>query len=507
MTSFEKVGIAMSSTSILEIKNVSKTFSGVKALSDISFDVRKGEILGLIGENGAGKSTLIKILAGAHQKDSGEILLNGEPFEVRHPIEAQNLGLSVIYQEFNLIPSLSVVENIYLGKLPLKNGLVNWKKLKEDAIQVLEQLNLDINVMEKVSNLSVAKQQMVEISKALATKANVLIMDEPTATLTGEETEILLRQVRELKAKGITIIFVSHRLEELFSVCDRIAVLRDGTYVGTKDTCDLTKDSLIEMMVGRPLDQTFPEKEVKEFKEEVLAVKGLCRGKYVKNVSFTLHKGEILGVAGLVGAGRTELARLIFGADRPDAGEIFLRSKAVTFKSPHQAIKNGIGLVPEDRKNQGLVIELSVRENAMMANLGNAIVNGLVHPKKEIEITEKYIQELQIKTSNVNQIVKRLSGGNQQKVVLGKWMNADTDVLIFDEPTRGIDVGAKAEIYKLIISMAGQGKSIILISSELSEIIGLSDNVLVMYEGEITGTLSKHEVTQERIMYHATGGR
>lgn len=496
-----------SNPNILELKDVSKSFAGVQALSNISFDVREGEILGFIGENGAGKSTLIKILAGAHQRDSGEILFSGKPFHVQHPKEAQDIGISVIYQEFNLIPSLSVAENIFLGKLPLVNKMIHWKKLYSDATAALERLNLKIDVTIPVSELSIAKQQMVEIAKALVADTKILIMDEPTATLTGEETETLLQQVQQLKAEGITVIFVSHRLEELFAVCDRIAVLRDGKFIGTYDSEQLTKDKLIELMVGRPLSQTFPERKGKLSNETILEVRNLTRGQIVKDVSFSLSKGEILGIAGLVGSGRTETARLIFGADLMDSGEVLLKGKKVSIRSPQEAIAQGIGLVPEDRKNQGLVIGLSVRENLLMSSIKKAIKNGFILRKREAAICETNIASLQIKTSHYNQLAESLSGGNQQKVVLGKWLNAEPDIIIMDEPTRGIDVNAKVEIYKLIVQLADAGKSLIIISSELPEILGLSDNILVMCEGEISGRLSKSEATQEKIMYHATGGR
>lgn len=492
----------------LEMKNITKTYPGVRALDNVSFDVMKGEVHALCGENGAGKSTLMKILAGAQSMDSGEIIINGEQVHVTTPQKAMDLGVSIIYQEFNLVPYLNAAENIFLGREPKATvpGFIDFGKMYGEAQSVIDQLGVDLNVRTPVNSLSIAQQQMVEIGKATSRKATIIAMDEPSATLTGHELQALFELIRALKAKGVSIIYISHRLEEIFEIADRITVMRDGKYVGTKPIAETNREDLIKMMVGRELTDVIP-KVPAEIKGSALTVKNLTRKGVIEDINFTVHQGEVLGLAGLVGAGRTEVARAIFGADTIDAGEIWLDGKLVKIKSPRDAIRQGVGLVTEDRKALGLILGMVVRENISLANLDLLTKLGFVNRREEKRVSQQYIEDLMIKTPSCEQQVQNLSGGNQQKVVLAKWLFTESKVLIFDEPTRGIDVGAKTEIYHLMNRLAANGAAIIMISSELPEILGMSDRILVMHEGHIAGELTREEATQEKIMHLATGGK
>jgi len=491
---------------VLEMRNVTKRFPGVLALNDTQLDLQPGEVHCLVGENGAGKSTLMKILAGAQPMDSGEIILSGEPVTVYSPHHAQQLGISMIYQEFNLSPFLSVAENIFLGREPRigKTPFINWGKMYRDAREILGRIRVNLDVRKPVNECSVAQQQMVEIGKALSFNAKIIVMDEPSATLTEHELEALFDLIRTLRKQGIGLIYISHRLEEVFEIGDRVTVMRDGEYIGTSDVSGITRDEIIHMMVGRELKDEFP-KEAFDLGEERLRVEGLTRDGAFRDVSFSLHTGEIVGFTGLVGAGRTEVARAIFGADRIDAGQIYLDGKAVTVRSPQDAIRQGIGLLTEDRKGQGLVLGMTVRENTSLANLKSLVRTVFVDRRRERDATDRYVKELQIKTPSIEQVVQNLSGGNQQKVVLAKWLFTQSRILVFDEPTRGIDVGAKVEIYRLMNELVREGVCILMISSELPEVLGMCDRILVMHEGRLAGGLTHAEATQERIMRLATG--
>ncbi len=490
---------------ILEFQNICKSFIGVKALSDISFKIRQGDVHALLGENGAGKSTLMKILSGAYTKDEGKIYFEGQEIHVKSAKESEKLGISIIYQELNLIPELSVAENIYLARQPLKKGIIDWKTMNKDAEDMLGSIDMKIPPRTKVAALSVAQRQMIEIAKAISINAKLVIMDEPTSALTDSETRKLFKVIQSLKSRGITVIYISHRMEEIFEICDSYTIMRDGRFISSGDIKDVSTDKIIEDLVGRPLTQVFPEKNNK-IGEVVLEARDISNGKEVKGVSFNLREGEILGFAGLVGAGRTETLKAVFGADKHAKGEVTLYGKQVGIKSPKDAIQYGIGFLPEDRKKEGLVTELSVLDNVVMAKPEKAISKGVFSAAKAREICVRFIRELMIKTPSESQKTKYLSGGNQQKVVLAKWLNCEPGVIILDEPTRGIDVNAKMEIYNIIVKLAEQGKSIILISSEMQEIIGLCDRVNIMFEGRISGELSREELTQEEIMKYATGG-
>lgn len=493
---------------LLEMRGITKRFPGVLALNNVTLQVRTGEIHALVGENGAGKSTLMKILAGAVPKDSGEILWNGEAVELQSPYHAQQLGISMIYQEFNLSPYLSVAENIFLGREPRlkRTPFIDWRTMYRQAEEILSRIRVTLDVRRPVYQLSIAQQQMVEIAKALSVDARLIVMDEPSATLTDHELEALFALMRTLRRQGLSIIYISHRLEEIFAVSDRVTVMRDGQWVSTQDTCDVTREDLIRMMVGRELTEEFP-KEFFPRGPERLRVEGLRRKGVFRDISFSLHQGEIVGLTGLVGAGRTEVARAIFGADALDAGKIYLDGQPVLIRSPQEAIRHGIGLLTEDRKNQGLVLSMTVRENTTLANLSALVRFLFIQKRAEREVAEKYRRELQIKTPSIEQAVQNLSGGNQQKVVLAKWLFTQSKVLIFDEPTRGIDVGAKVEIYKLMNDLVRHGVAVLMISSEMPEVLGMCDRILVMHEGSLTGELRREEASQEAIMRLATGER
>jgi ribose transport system ATP-binding protein len=489
------------------MRHISKQYPGVRALDDVSLTVRKGEVHALLGENGAGKSTLMKILAGAQPRDGGDILINGQPVTIDSPQKAMELGISIIYQEFNLVPYLSAGENIFLGREPRAAlpGFVDFKTLYREAQQVIDRLGVRLDARTPVNRLSVAQQQMVEIAKATSRKSQIIVMDEPSATLTEHELQSLFALIRQLKAEGVSLVYISHRLEEVFEVCDRATILRDGHWIATEDVKDLNRETIIRLMVGRELKEAIPKVSV-EPGPPALAVKHLNRAGVLHDLSFTVRKGEILGIAGLVGAGRTETARALFGADPIDSGTIELFGEPVKIRSPQDAIRHGIGLVTEDRKQQGLVLGMAVRENNTLAHLDALSTLGFIRRREERQVAEKYRADLGIKTPTIEQTVQNLSGGNQQKLVLAKWLFTGSKVLIFDEPTRGIDVGAKSEIYKLMNELAAQGVAIIMISSELPEVLGMSDRILVMHEGRIAGELSRAEATQEKIMHLATGG-
>lgn len=491
---------------VLEMRNITKRFPGVLALNDVQFDLRPGEVHCLVGENGAGKSTLMKILAGAQPMDSGAVYLSGQEIKILNPHHAQQLGISMIYQEFNLSPFLSVAENIFLGREPRfgRSPFVNWPKMYNDAREILSRIKVDLDVRKPVNELSVAQQQMVEIGKAISFNAKIIVMDEPSATLTEHELKALFELIATLKKKDIGLIYISHRLEEIFEIGDRVTVMRDGEYIGTEPVAGLTRDDIIRMMVGRELKDEFP-KEVFAPGESKLRVENLTRKGAFENITFEVHAGEIVGLTGLVGAGRTEVARAIFGADKIDGGKIYLDGEQAVVRSPQDAISRGIGLLTEDRKGQGLVLGMTVRENTTLANL-RAVVKWLfIDRRKEKTAAQKYVKDLQIKTPSIEQVVQNLSGGNQQKVVLAKWLFTRSKILIFDEPTRGIDVGAKVEIYKLMNDLARGGVSILMISSELPEVLGMCDRILVMHEGRLAGELTRQEATQELIMRCATG--
>ena len=491
---------------VLEMRAVTKRFPGVVALDNVNFDLRPGEVHCLVGENGAGKSTLMKILAGAQPMDSGSILLSGESVKILSPHHAQQLGISMIYQEFNLSPYLSVAENIFLGREPrLGNSpFINWSKMYRDAREILGRIKVDLDVRKPVNECSVAQQQMVEIGKALSFNSKIIVMDEPSATLTEHELKALFDLIHTLRGQGIGLIYISHRLEEIFEIGDRVTVMRDGQYIGTSDVRDMTREKIIQMMVGRELKDEFP-KEVFAPGQELLRVERLTRAGAFRDVSFNVRAGEVVGLTGLVGAGRTEVARAIFGADPIDSGQVYLRGAAVTIKSPQDAIARGVGLLTEDRKGQGLVLGMTVRENTTLANLKSLVKVVFINRRAERDVTKQYVKELQIKTPGIEQVVQNLSGGNQQKVVLAKWLFTKSQVLIFDEPTRGIDVGAKVEIYKLMNELARQGASVLMISSELPEVLGMCDRILVMHEGRLAGELARGAASQEKIMRLATG--
>ena len=490
-------------TPLLSIDRACKSFPGVLALNNVTLELQAGEVLALVGENGAGKSTLIKILGGAHQADSGTISIDGVPVEISSPNASQSLGISIIYQEFNLIPDLSVRENIYLGREKKTGLFIDEEAERKGAGALFERLGLPMNPEAVCRDLSIAEQQLVEIAKALSLDTKILVMDEPSATLTQQEVDRLFEVIEDLKKQGIGIIYISHRLEEVFEIGDRVMVLRDGETITTKPVSDVNRESLIESMVGRSLESEFPPRK-SNIGEECLRVEGLTRGSVVQDVSFQVHKGEILGFAGLVGAGRTETMRLIFGADARDKGTLYLNGKEVAIESPREAIRLGICLLTEDRKNQGLVLLHSVLDNFGLPNLKDYSGTLFLDVEKEQERFQVFRDDIQIKVSNPDQDVGHLSGGNQQKVVLAKWLERNADLLIFDEPTRGIDVGAKYEIYQLMNKLAAAGKAIIMISSELPEILGMSDRVIVMRGGCIQGEITDvSQASQEEVMHLA----
>ena len=495
------------SEALVLMEGIEKTFPGVHALSQCQFELRHGEVHALVGENGAGKSTLMKVLAGVYAKDAGRIFYKGKEVEVPNPRAAQHLGISMIHQELNLMPHLTVAQNIFIGREPRRNVrfMLDEKAINEQAQQLFARMHLNLDPRTKVADLTVAKQQMVEIAKALSFNAEVLIMDEPTAALTESEIDELFRIIRDLRAKGVGVVHISHRLEELKQISDRVTVMRDGRYIDTVQTQEAAIDRIISMMVGRTIYEATPEVPEKPSEEIVLEVRDLKRGNVIRDVNFNLRKGEILGFAGLVGAGRTEVARAVFGADPVDSGEVYVHGKRVHIKSPNDAVRHGIGYLSEDRKRYGLALGMNVEENIILAAFKKFLgAIGWVNRSKIRTTAQSFVAALTIKTPSLEQKVRNLSGGNQQKVIIGKWLTADTSILIFDEPTRGIDVGAKSEIYRLLNDLAQQGKSIIMISSELPEILRMSHRVVVMCEGRVTGELNIADATQEKIMQYAT---
>ncbi|MEE0418948.1 MAG: sugar ABC transporter ATP-binding protein [Lachnospiraceae bacterium] len=489
----------------IELKNIYKSFGGVHALQDVSLNVKEGEIHALVGQNGAGKSTLMKILSGAYKKDKGEIFINGKQFSGNNLIEIRKAGLGIIYQEFALAPDLTVAENIFINRMSLGRKRINWKELYRQAQEILNRLGFDIDAYAKVGELRVAYQQVVEIAKTLSEDVNVLILDEPTAVLSPKETENLFALLRKLKDQGVSIIYISHRLDEIFLLSDEITIMRDGRVVNSVRTQNITMNQVIEQMIGQSYESMFSKRDIK-LGAPVLEVSNVCNGIHVQNVSFKVHAGEILGIAGLVGAGKTELARAIFGADKNCTGEIRLNGRPVKVRSPYEAIRLGIAYLPESRKEHGVLLSQSVRINTTMASLKK--VRGpfdVVRQKKEKQDTREMISKLHIKTDGTEIHVGGLSGGNQQKVSLAKWLYGDNKVIILDEPTRGVDIGAKMEIYNLINDLTKEGLAVVLISSEVEEIIGMSDRVLILNKGRAMGILEKEDISQTRIINYSVG--
>ena len=490
---------------ILTMKDIDKSFPGVHALDHVSLEVKKGEVHALMGENGAGKSTLMKVLTGIYTKDFGTITYEGKEVEFHSAREAQEAGVVIVHQELNMMGHLTVAQNIFIGREFMKGARIDDKKMNEEAKKLFDRLNIDIDPTEIMSNLTVGKQQMCEIAKAISHEAKVIIFDEPSAALTEAEIEELFKIIRDLREQQLGIVYISHRMDEIKVITDRVTVMRDGQYVGTLITNDCTKEDIINMMVGRVIyEDPKEESTVPKDAPVVLKVEHLNAGRMVQDVSFELRKGEILGFSGLMGAGRTETARAIFGADPKESGDIYINGEKVTINSPEDAVKCGIGYLSEDRKRYGIVVQKTVAENTTMANLLNFMKGAFIDKKKENQVTNEYVKALETKTPSVDQLVVNLSGGNQQKVVIAKWLCKDCDILIFDEPTRGIDVGAKNEIYKLMNKLASEGKSIIMISSEMTEILRMSDRVIVMCEGKKTGEIDISEASQENIMNLAT---
>ena len=483
---------------ILKMDGIVKEFPGVKALDGVNIELYEGKVMALMGENGAGKSTLMKILSGVYKKDGGTIYYKGIEEDIKGPKDAANKGIAIIHQELNLVNDLSIGENIFLGREPKKGFKIDFNKLYSDADTLLKKLNITKSSRELVGNLSIGEQQMVEIAKALSLDAKIIIMDEPTDALTDKETESLFNVIRELKSEGKAIVYTSHRLKEIFEICDYITVLRDGKYVGTEDLANLTEDTMIEMMVGRKLTDQFPRKIV-ELGDTVLKVENL-NNQHIHDISLEVKAGEVLGISGLIGAGRTELAKTIYGHFKKQSGKVYVNGKEVNNKSSQDGLKNKIAYVSEDRKGDGLIVELSIKENMTISSL-NSIASLLkINKAKETKIVKEYIDRINIKTPSENQLIKNLSGGNQQKVAIAKALMTEPEVLILDEPTRGVDVGAKKEIYDLINDFKSKGKAVIMISSEMPEILGLSDRIIVLSQGSITGEFDIKDASQEAIL-------
>ena len=496
----------MSHPVILEMKGIVKSFGPVKALKGVDLDLRAGEVHALMGENGAGKSTLMKVLTGIHDANEGTIHYNGKQVTYSKPKDAMEDGIVIVHQELNMMNHLTVAQNIFIGREEFRhNWLIDDGASIKKAKKLFDLLKLDINPTEKVGNLTVGKQQMVEIAKALSMDAKVIVFDEPTAALTESEINELFVIIDDLRSKGVGIIYISHRMDEIARITDRVTVMRDGEYVGTVNTKETTKDEIIAMMVGRTIyEDPKAASAVADDAPVVLEVKNLNAGSSVKDVSFQLRKGEILGFSGLMGAGRTEVARLLFGADKKESGTISVNGKEVTINSPQDAIREGIGYLSEDRKRFGCIVDMTIADNTVMTNLDKYIKGGLINDGEIVKVSDEFVKQLRTKTPSSKQLVRNLSGGNQQKVVIAKWLEQNSDILIFDEPTRGIDVGAKSEIYTLMNALVAQGKSIIMISSELTEILRMSDRIVVMCEGRKTGELDISQATQERILALAT---
>ena len=498
----------MSEEYIVQMKDITVRFPGVLALDKVRFDAKPGEVHVLLGENGAGKSTIMKVLAGVNTNYEGRIIYKGEEIVARSVEEQRERGVSIIFQEMNLLKNLTVAENMFLGRQPVtKMGSVDWKTMNRQARELLDSIDSDISEKALVSSLSVGQMQMVEIAKALSFKCDIIIMDEPTSALTEKEVAALFRIIAKLKSEGVAIVYISHRLEEIMKIGDRLTIFRDGKYIATVNVKDITIDQMVAMMVGREMTDYYPKVDVKPG-ETLLEVKNLTRGNVVKGVSFYARAGEITGFYGLMGAGRTELMRAIFGADPYDSGEIIVKGQSVQIKSCEQAKALGLALLTEDRKNQGLILNFDLNQNISLANMDNAMTAFGFNAAKETANNQRLADSMSVKTPSLKQKAKNLSGGNQQKVVISKWLNTNSDIIIFDEPTRGIDVGAKAEIYKIMNSLKEQGKAVIMVSSELSECIGVSDRIYVMHEGEMTGLLEDpKEFTEELVVGYATGAK
>lgn len=488
---------------IVSMKGIIKQFPGVKALDNVNFELRSGEVMALLGENGAGKSTLVKILSGVYSRDGGEIELFGKKVGNLTPIEARNMGISIIHQELNMCKDLTVAENIFLGREEIRGFTTNDAYMEKETKRVLDELKIDISPKQVVGELPISKQQMVEIAKSLSTNCKVLIMDEPTSALTAKEIDKLFTIIHDLKSKGVGIIYISHRLEELKHIVDRVTIMRDGKFITSGNFSDMTMDQIIANMVGREIKEKFPTVKCERGKK-IFEVKNLNAGKLVRNVNFSLYEGEIVGFAGLMGAGRTETTRVLFGADKKTSGQIFLDGKEIKINCPMDSIKAGIVLAPEDRKKDGLCTKLSVRENLSLPNLNLVTDNHVIIDKKEKSLCDKAVSSLKIKTPGVEVNAANLSGGNQQKVVVGKWLARNSRVIIFDEPTRGIDVSAKVEIYNIMNELKQKGIAVMFVSSELPEILGISDRIIVMCDGRITAELNKNKTNQEEILKYAT---
>lgn len=492
---------------LIEMTGIHKSFSSVQVLKDAAFQLKPGEIHALMGENGAGKSTLMKILTGVYKADSGSVKVKGQEVMFTDPRQAEDMGVAIIHQELNIIPKLSVSENMFLGRQLTygKSGIVRDKEMKRKTREYLQRLGVEIDPDAEADTLSIGQQQMIEIAKALSKNAEVLIMDEPTAALTDREIEALFKIMDQLRREGVGIVYISHRMEEIFRMCDRISVLRDGAFLGTEKIAETTVEHIVRLMVGREIGERYPERKSK-IGAERLRVENLSDGRKLSGISFSAAAGEIVGIAGLMGAGRTEIVRMLFGADKKRQGKIFIDGQEVTINSPARAIEAGIVFVTEDRKHQGLVLGMSVRENLSLTNYKRIASSGVISAKKDNELSDKMIKRFNIRTRDPEQTVKSLSGGNQQKVAIGKWLGELPKVFIMDEPTRGVDVGAKKEIYSMMNELSEQGVTIIMVSSDLPEVLGVSDRVIVVHEGRISSILDKAQMNQETIMHAATGG-
>jgi len=503
--------MGMSNTSpeyVLEFRNICKRFPGVKALDNVSFGIRKGCVHVLIGENGAGKSTLLKIINGLYKQDEGQVLLNGEPVTITGPSDALKKGIAMIYQELNVVPEMTVLENIYLGREKMKKGglLIDYRQMAKTAQDFIDLQGIDCDVKKKMKELSIAEAQMIEIAKATMTDAQIVLMDEPTSSLSGKEVQYLFDKIRFLKEQGITVVFISHKMEELFEIGDYITVLRDGTHINTLPIGDTNVSDIIEMMVGRKMTEVYPQKNLPVGQKSVFKVENFTRKGVFENISFELREGEILGIGGLVGAGRSEVARAIIGLDPKDEGEVYLEGKKLKISNVNDSIRSGIVMIPEDRRNTGLILKQSVEENIGIVSYKHVFNKLIINWKKVRELVKRMIETLEIKTPSPSAVIGTLSGGNQQKVVLGKWLSVSPKILIMDEPTRGIDVKTKYEIYKLMHQMNAEGVSIIMINSDLEELLGMSDRVLVISHGQIAGELNKEEINANAVMKLAVGG-
>lgn len=498
----------MNAEPLIQMEGINKSFSGNQVLKNVKLSINRGEVHALMGENGAGKSTLIKILTGIHKRDSGSIKKDGKEITISHPKEAEAEGISVIHQELNIIPQLTVMENMFLGKdiTYKRTGILKTKEMRTRCLESLQELGVtNISPDETAGNLSVGKQQMIEIARTLSTKAELIVMDEPTAALTDREIESLFQVINKLRNRGVSIIYISHRMEEITRICDRITVLRDGEYIGTEDIKNTSFQQIVKMMVGRELGQRFPEK-TNHPGEEILQVKNLTLKNVFHDINFSVRKGEVLGVSGLMGAGRSEIMEVIFGYRKPTGGSVFLEGEKLSIKHPSDAIKAGMGFITEDRKSKGLIVDFSLKDNISLPNLKDISQNGVISAKKEHALIDRLINRLHVKTTGPEQKAKSLSGGNQQKIVIGKWLGIKPKILILDEPTRGVDIGAKKEIYTIMNELAQSGVAIIMVSSELPEILGVSDRIMVIHEGQIAKIFEGSEADQEKIMTAATGG-